>query len=167
MNYWRQKGGNVEETETYPRYSFPYTFIQSWCWCKKEHVMCHLLKSIHTLPGFCCLKEEVSSMNSLRLVQKSVNGDPGPDLPSWAESMTSQLQLKRSEMIINVEPEDWPFLKQHFIHSFILLIIIAYLLNTFTAIYIWVASFQPLKLCDMTSYTKCLNPCFWGWKGFI
>lgn len=30
-------------------------------------------------------------MNNLRLVQKSVNGDPDADLPSWTESMISQL----------------------------------------------------------------------------
>lgn len=34
-------------------------------------------------------------MNSLKLIQKSVNGDPDADLPSWTESMTSQLKLNK------------------------------------------------------------------------
>lgn len=42
-----------------------------------------------TLPGFCCLKADVSWRKTLR---ESLSWGPGPDRLSWRESMISQLQ---------------------------------------------------------------------------
>lgn len=59
--------------------------VNSWGW---SGVVCCLCL---TLPGFCCLKAEVSWRNSFR---ESLSWSPVPDRLSWPESMISQLQEK-------------------------------------------------------------------------